>query len=305
VTHMFYRRALTAAFGRGEWVLRPVAPVQVEKRGDAICVAQTLALFVRGCFVWEAVGCGTYWATNLAMDKGDALETARSQALTRCCAKSSLGIATDPWIRRERETWLREHAVQVAVQEGQHRMLKWRRRDSEPFKGEIDQVWPREQASQPAPSPASPVAQQAAVPQAGAQPVPASAQAPEAQASQKQPHRGRPPKQPQQAAPSSARAVLQPVIPAAPQPTQPQPRGESPGLGDPQIRLFFAQARQRKLIVGDDASAAVKFLVERTRVDTTKLEGHTGAEICVKILREIKMSDYETKILTPLRQIGD
>ena len=73
-------------------------------------------------------------------------------------------------------------------------------------------------------------------------------------------------------------------------------------VGEPQIRLFFAESRRRGLIKGEDAGAALAFLAEQTGFeDASKLTGKTGTEACVYILRRTKLTDFTAKILPALR----
>ena len=132
-SHMFYRRALTAIFEPGGWADIPVSPIQVEKNGDAIHIYQKWLLKCEGKYVSESIGKGTYWTNNDKMDKTDAAEIARSQALTRNTAKGSLGIGTNPWVRREANEWRKRACKQVIVEVSGGRKFWWRRADGDPF----------------------------------------------------------------------------------------------------------------------------------------------------------------------------
>jgi hypothetical protein len=64
-------------------------------------------LVIRGSYVWEAVGVGTYHPNNPKEDYGSALESAMSDCLTRCCKR--LGIGSQTWDKGYCEKWLSEH----------------------------------------------------------------------------------------------------------------------------------------------------------------------------------------------------
>lgn len=138
--HMYYRRALTSVFGPGEWALLPATDAKIVTSGDRALVVQEWVLAVRGKFVGQAEGSGAYYPNNPKQDQTDAIEAAQSNAIARICAKSSLGIGTNPWSRAFRREWRKRYAVKVWVKTPRGNAVQWRRRDDEEFEGELGEV---------------------------------------------------------------------------------------------------------------------------------------------------------------------
>lgn len=89
-----YRRRLNAAFGPGGWGIRLLSPPKI--------VDQTVVfhggLYVLGRFVAEAFGEQDYFENNYNQSWATALESAKSDALTRCC--KDLGMFSELWEKR-------------------------------------------------------------------------------------------------------------------------------------------------------------------------------------------------------------
>ena len=289
-THMFYRRALTEAFGPGGWADIPVSPIQVERTGESIHIYQRWALYVHGAYISEAIGAGTYWANNEKMDKTDAAEIARSQALTRNASKSSLGIATNPWMRREANEWRKRGCKQVIVETGKGRQFWWRRIDADPFTDREGRIIEKGDYNPNPGVQAPPVARP--MPESPSE-VPPEATAPKhTRAAKSEEPKAEP-------APPASAQVAPPPPPVA---TAPQPGNGVPMVSEPQIRLFFAESRRRGLIKGEDARSGFSFLAEQTGFeDVSKLVGKTGTESCVYLLRRTTLNDFTGKILPALR----
>lgn len=94
LSHNGYRDRLDAAFGLGGWGM---APVGQPKEKDGI-VYVPYALVVGGVPRIYAWGEQEYHASNKQMTFGDALEGAKSNAITRC--GKELGVARELWNRR-------------------------------------------------------------------------------------------------------------------------------------------------------------------------------------------------------------
>jgi len=124
---VFYRQKLNDIFHPGEWVL-----VERWNRQDGNVMFYCGALFIRGCFVSQAVGEAKYFEGNEQTTWASAYESAKSDCLTRCC--KDLGIAKELWQPRFIETWIKDNAVKK-WNEGSNKKNKWfwRHKDAEPF----------------------------------------------------------------------------------------------------------------------------------------------------------------------------
>lgn len=87
---VYYRRRLNEAFGMGGWALVPVGEPAVNKTS----VYYTGRLYVLGRYTAQAMGKGTWIENNPKSDYGTALESARTDCLTRTCKD---WIATELW----------------------------------------------------------------------------------------------------------------------------------------------------------------------------------------------------------------
>ncbi|XP_062501474.1 uncharacterized protein LOC134178612 [Corticium candelabrum] len=128
-----YRRVLNAAFGPGGWALMPRGEsLQFQGEGDAgHLVTREYALFCHGRFVSQATGEHNYYPTRGGMTFGKACESAKSNALMRCC--KDLGIASDLWDPQFVAKWKAANAAEVwceNVRTKERRKL-WRRKDSD------------------------------------------------------------------------------------------------------------------------------------------------------------------------------
>lgn len=119
-----YRQRLNAAFGLGGWGLRPKG----EPKVNGNQVFYTAQLYCLGRFVAEAMGEGKWVPSNPKSSYGTALESAKTDALTRCC--KDIGIATQLWDPSFARRWKHEWAVHI------------RNPDSGRF-GRSDYVWVR------------------------------------------------------------------------------------------------------------------------------------------------------------------
>jgi genome maintenance protein MGM101 len=103
----FYQSRLLEAFGPGQFTLHPRNARGTEtpffKEGDTVCWRG--ALFIRRCFVKEAVGeCEVRWGMSYA----SAIEGAQSDCLVRCC--KVLGIGQELFNPKWRRRWLNKYA---------------------------------------------------------------------------------------------------------------------------------------------------------------------------------------------------
>ena len=86
-----YRRRLNKAFGPGAWSLREESEPKIDKNQ----VIQKWSLWAQGIYIGVAWGSQDYYPNNSRMNWTDAIESAKSNAMTRCC--KDLGIASECW----------------------------------------------------------------------------------------------------------------------------------------------------------------------------------------------------------------
>lgn len=149
LSHVGYRRRLTAAVGPMGWAMRRLTGYW-RMPGALLC---EFALYVNGSFVSAAIGEGRYdpeddWSPSFS----DASESCRSNALVRCC--KDLGMALELWDKGALETWRNTYAVQVLVQRRDKQVQQWRLKAGPPLPREVQRAAPRpEQPPSPATAP--------------------------------------------------------------------------------------------------------------------------------------------------------
>ncbi len=131
VSHVHYRTILTRAFGRGRWAMVPISTVVVQD--TTLC--REYALMVSGRFISQAVGEAEYHASNSRMTYATAVETLKSNALTRCC--KDLNIASECWDRKWSSRFRKDKCVLVQRRYRSETVYHWRLKSSEPFVGEV------------------------------------------------------------------------------------------------------------------------------------------------------------------------
>lgn len=121
-----YRARLNLAFRRGQWALLPISEYVIEERSGT--TSQGWGLFVRGKLVSIAWGSGSGGDSDLAQ----ALEGAKSNALTRVCKDLGMGLtlAEKRWAEGFRE---RCCVLVEAVDRKKGAVNWWRRADGVPF----------------------------------------------------------------------------------------------------------------------------------------------------------------------------
>jgi len=92
-------------------------------------------LYVQNHFISSAVGEADYHEDNDRQTFATAAESVKSNALMRCC--KDLGIASECWDKRWAEAYRRDYCIKVTVQTRNGKKEQWRRRDAEPFDGEV------------------------------------------------------------------------------------------------------------------------------------------------------------------------
>jgi Mitochondrial genome maintenance MGM101 len=123
-----YAKRLSLAFGPFSWAMVPLDRPMV--RDNAVFVHY--ALHVRGRFVSEAMQSHPYYANNRQQNYDDAVESAKSECLRRCC--KVFGGALEPWDAAWREAWKKDYTV--FVKRTRSGKWAWRRKDAQPFDDE-------------------------------------------------------------------------------------------------------------------------------------------------------------------------
>lgn len=132
---VYYRRRLNEAFGIGAWGLVPVSQVTERAPGKNPTVFYSARLYVLGRFAAESTGKGTWITENAKSDFGTALESAKTDALTRC--GKDLGIAAELWDPDTAGRWRAQHCVKIKNPDtsrfGYKAVEVWVRRDDPCF----------------------------------------------------------------------------------------------------------------------------------------------------------------------------
>lgn len=106
-----YRTRLNKAFGLGGWAFKPAHPPEVRVSGGATEVYYTGQLYVLGRFAAEAMGMGNYFPNSARSNYGNALESAKTDSLTRAC--KYLGIACELWDPVFARAWRADRCVEI------------------------------------------------------------------------------------------------------------------------------------------------------------------------------------------------
>ena len=126
ISHIHVSDRLNDVLGLGQWAI-----VKRSQRAEQCKTAKGLpmtriyyegVLLIRGAFVAEAVGVGTYHPNNPMEDYGGALESAMSDCITRCCKR--LGIGSQVWDKGYCDRWLKSaggtrRPVQMPVEQAE------------------------------------------------------------------------------------------------------------------------------------------------------------------------------------------
>ena len=132
-----YRRILNDAFGPGGWAMMPHSKPEI----NGNIMMREFGLYIDGRFAACAVGEKEYRENNPNQSYATAHESAKSNALMRCC--KDLGISSELWDRQFIDKWRAEYAVEVWCENvgkgrdaGKKRKM-WRKRDASP----LDYPW--------------------------------------------------------------------------------------------------------------------------------------------------------------------
>jgi hypothetical protein len=125
-----YRQILTDAVGPGRWGMVECSEPAIKDNS----VYQKWGLYINGVLVATAWGGHDYHPSNKRMSYVDSIESAKSNALVRCC--KDLGIAWQCWDPKFTAEWKKQYAVEVWVTSTRTSSgfeKSWRKRDAEPL----------------------------------------------------------------------------------------------------------------------------------------------------------------------------
>jgi hypothetical protein len=143
--HLVIRRRLNSAFGTGCWVVRECSPVS--RQGAQ--VIQSWAIDIDG--IGErarATGGAEYRDNNKRTTWDDAIESAKSIAISRCGKAMGIGIILSD--KNFQRSWRARHCGVALVKGRRGDSYQWRRLDDDPFDGEIDFADPTKDATKAA-----------------------------------------------------------------------------------------------------------------------------------------------------------
>ena len=151
LAHAKLRQILNRSVGIGQWAMVPQGAPLLDSGRNRVEVLSNF--FVRGHFMDQAMGEQEYHPNSPTMSYADAIEGAKSNALTRHC--KAVGIGLELWDKRWRDRWIAQHAVKVKVRkrDGQIK-LESRRKDDPPLPGEVEEAPGGRRASVASPAPA-------------------------------------------------------------------------------------------------------------------------------------------------------
>lgn len=133
VPQVQYRERLNEVLGPGQWAMVPQTPPRMQGQS----IMQEWHLIIGGKFAASAWGSQDYKGNNDRMDEATAVESAKSNALVRCC--KDLGIAAEAWKKKFIAKFKAELCVCKRVPQRDGSMKwQWRRKDGRKFKGEQD-----------------------------------------------------------------------------------------------------------------------------------------------------------------------
>lgn len=121
VSHPHYRNRLDAAFGVGGWALVPLAPAKIV--GNRVVFYGFLK--ARGQYIDAAYGGHTYYQNNSQQNYDDAVESAKSDCLVRCC--KSLPMFRECWDKEYADYWKATYAEEGVTSQSRGRPV-WKKR---------------------------------------------------------------------------------------------------------------------------------------------------------------------------------
>ena len=139
LSQVHYRKRLNEAFSPAGWALVPLGKPSVFDN----TVIQEWALYAQGNFIACSYGEAEYFPDSKRSSYATALESAKSNALMRCC--KDLGVASECWDKKFTSEFKKEFCVQVWRKDSKDRKPQWRLKDGEPFYDETGFVTPKSQ----------------------------------------------------------------------------------------------------------------------------------------------------------------
>ena len=131
VAHIHLRKRLSLTLGAGAWGMQPMG-APVVHAGTWMVMAW--AMFIRGRALSWTWGGAKYQENNPRASWSDALETTKSDALSRLCKDIPMGGQC--WDRRHNSRFRRDTCVLVYVDYKDGTETWWRTLDRDPFPGE-------------------------------------------------------------------------------------------------------------------------------------------------------------------------
>ncbi len=108
IEHAYIRERLLQVFGPGAWSEVPRRiwgeDIRTSKGGMGTRLYADVVLLIRGCYVGEAIGAGTFYKDNPKQNYSDAAEAAQSEAVRRI-ANKKLGIGIQVYKKAWCEAW--------------------------------------------------------------------------------------------------------------------------------------------------------------------------------------------------------
>lgn len=125
------RRRLNMIFGPGAWAIMPIGEVGFQETQSQLYYKA--ALYINGAFVAQAIGEAEYHENNNRQSYATAAESAKSNALVRCC--KDIGIAGELWEPQFARRWRDEYAVEIWCEntETKKRRKMWRKKSDPPY----------------------------------------------------------------------------------------------------------------------------------------------------------------------------
>jgi hypothetical protein len=122
----FYATRLRRAFGM-KWALLPASqPKATTTQDGKPCIVWDFYLFVGGKYVAYAVGEHIEERMGRGMSYTESLESAKSNALMRCCKQ--IGIGLELWDRNWIEIWKKKYAETYEEYKNGYKKIYWRRK---------------------------------------------------------------------------------------------------------------------------------------------------------------------------------
>lgn len=274
-SHEYVTRKLNEIFGQFQWTLVEASPLKQEPGTNRYY--QKWACYIGGIFAGVTMASREYYPDNRQMDLSDIYEQIMSACITRLGKR--WGIAHEMWNRGYAEKWRTKNAVQVIApikrRTGTTNEKVWRRKDREPFDGELGtvaEVTEREKARTNS-------ARTAGNAGTGHSPLPETAPtaAPSIRGSEVPSGSTVPSDSNHPVSNTTVRMVT---------PT-PDPTPMRGGLLPQQERAIWARARDAGLVVKDDANGLLT-LLERGKYSTiVPVAGKTSAENCAALFKGI------------------